>query len=83
MKVRTALALVLFSLVLAPIAAKADDEEEGRKACMVDALTMCAKFVPDREQIANCLIANRERISQSCRLLLVHAPATAQPAPQR
>ena len=74
MKIRTALALVLSGLVLAPIAVKAaEDEETGRKACMYDALTMCAKFIPDREQITNCLMANRERISQSCRLLLAHA----------
>jgi hypothetical protein len=80
MKICTGLALVLFGLALvgalAPTAGKAaDDDEQGRKACMYDALTMCARFIPDREQIANCLIANRERISQSCRVLLVHAPA--------
>jgi hypothetical protein len=40
---------------------------------MHDALTVCAKFIPDREQIANCLMANRERISQSCQLLLARA----------
>lgn len=75
MKIGTALALALSGLALAPIAGKAADDEQGRKACMYDALTVCAKFIPDREQIANCLIANRERISQSCRLLLVNAPA--------
>jgi hypothetical protein len=69
-----ALALALFGLVCASVAGKAaDDEEQGRKACMYDALTVCAKFIPDREQIANCLMANRERISQSCRLLLARA----------
>jgi hypothetical protein len=51
----------------------AADDGQGRKACMHDALTVCAKFIPDREQIANCLMANRERISQSCRLLLSRA----------
>jgi hypothetical protein len=66
--------LALFGLVLASFAGKATaDDEQGRKACMHDALTVCAKFIPDREQIANCLMANRERISQSCRLLLAHA----------
>jgi hypothetical protein len=69
-----ALGLALFGLVLASFAGKATaDDEQGRKACMYDALTVCAKFVPDREQIANCLMANREHISQSCRLLLVGA----------
>jgi hypothetical protein len=69
-----ALGLALFGLVLSSFAGKAAaDDEQGRKACMYDALTVCAKFVPDREQIANCLMANRERISPSCRLLLAHA----------
>jgi hypothetical protein len=69
-----ALGLALFGLLLASFASKAaDDDEQGRKACMYDALTVCAKFIPEREQIANCLMANRERISQSCRLLLAHA----------
>ena len=73
MKIGTALGLALLGLALAPVAGKADDDEQGRKACMYDALTVCAQFIPDRERIASCLIANRERISQSCRLLLVHA----------
>ena len=68
-----ALGLALFGLVLASFAGKAADDEQGRKACMYDALTVCAKFIPEREQIANCLMANRERISQSCRLLLARA----------
>jgi hypothetical protein len=69
-----ALGLALFGLILASFAGKAAaDDEQGRKACMHDALTVCAKFIPDREQIANCLMANRERISQSCQLLLARA----------
>jgi hypothetical protein len=68
-----ALGLALFGLVLASFGKAAADDEQGRKACMYDALTVCAKFIPDREQIANCLMANRERISQSCRVLLARA----------
>jgi hypothetical protein len=69
-----ALGLALFGLVLASFAGKAAaDDEQGRKACMHDALTVCGKFIPDREQIANCLMANRDRISQSCQLLLARA----------
>ena len=67
------LGLALFGLVLASFAGKAATDEQGRKACMYDALTVCAKFIPDREQIANCLMANRERISQPCRVLLARA----------
>jgi hypothetical protein len=67
---------VLLSVALAPIASKAadaDDETAGRKACMMDALTVCAKFIPDRERIASCLKSNSERISEPCRLLVVNA----------
>ena len=52
---RAALGLALFGLVLTSFALEAADaDEQGRKACMSDALTVCAKFIPDREQIANC-----------------------------
>ena len=74
MKMGALLAPVLFIVALAPVASKAaDDEQAGRKACMMDALTVCAKFIPDRERIANCLKSNRERISEPCRLLLANA----------
>ena len=73
MKMGAVLALALSCVTLAPIASKADDEQAGRKACMMDALTVCAKFIPDRERIASCLMTNRDRISESCRLLLVNA----------
>ena len=69
----TTLGLALFGLVFVSFASKAANDEQGRKACMYDALTVCAKFIPEREQIANCLMANRERISQSCRVLLARA----------
>ena len=64
--------MVLFGVVFASFTGKASaDDEQGRKACMYDALTVCAKFIPDREQVA--LMANRDRISQFCRLLLTRA----------
>ena len=62
MKMGALLASALFVVALAPIASKADDEQAGRKACMMDALTVCAKFIPDRERIASCLMTNRDRI---------------------
>jgi hypothetical protein len=73
MKMGAVVAFVLVGLTLAPIASKADDEQAGRKACMMDALTVCAKFIPDRERITSCLKANSERISEPCRLILVTA----------
>ena len=55
MKMGIVFAPVLLSVALAPIASEADDEQAGRKACMYDALTVCAKFIPDRTRIAECL----------------------------
>jgi len=71
MKSSSVLALSLLCLALVPVTAKAVDDEEGRRACMNDALTVCAEFIPDRDRIASCLISNRERISAPCRTLLV------------
>jgi hypothetical protein len=70
MKISSVLALALLCLALVPVAAKAEDEE-GRRACMNDALTVCAQFIPDRDRIASCLISNRDRISAPCRTLLM------------
>ncbi len=73
MKINVVLALALSALALAPVTSKADDDQQGRKACMYDALTVCAQFIPDRQRIADCLMSNRTRISEPCRLLIVHA----------
>jgi hypothetical protein len=74
MKMGAIFAPVLVVVTFAPLASKAaDDEQAGRKACMMDALTVCARFIPDRERIASCLKSNSERISEPCRLLLANA----------
>jgi len=46
--------------------------QQDQQACMLDAQTVCARFIPDREKVAHCLIANRRRISPACRLALRH-----------
>jgi hypothetical protein len=79
MKSGTVLALALLTLAVAsplllPRHALALDEEQGRKACMTDALTVCAQFIPDRQQIASCLMSNRQRISEPCRILIGSGP---------
>jgi hypothetical protein len=50
--------------------AQSSDESEQRAACMGDALFYCAVYVPNRQQIAQCLVANREQISSACRGVL-------------
>jgi hypothetical protein len=63
---RSAIAFAPFCLALAPPTATADPQQ-GRQACFSDAMTVCGQFIPDRERVASCLIANRSRISLDCR----------------
>jgi hypothetical protein len=74
-QIGSALACALIGLAITPAAGKADDDQQGRKACMYDVLTVCAQFIPDRERIVDCLSSNRELISEQCRVLIVHARA--------
>jgi len=37
---------------------------------MADAQIYCGKFIPDRERVAHCLMANRRLISAACRTAL-------------
>jgi hypothetical protein len=66
MTVRIAVAVVSFCLMLAPLTARADAQQD-REACMMDAQIVCGQFIPDRERVAQCLIANRDKISPACR----------------
>ena len=66
MKIGSILALVPLCIALAPFAAFAD-EREDQAACMNDAMTVCSQFIPDRERVASCLIANPTRIASVSR----------------
>ncbi len=69
MKLRNAAAFALVCLVpqLAAIPAQAQDDHY---ACMNDAMTVCGQYIPDRERVAHCLMANRSRVSSACRMAL-------------
>jgi len=75
MKARFALALVTVCVALAPATAGSQSQDlqpqypqsqEDQGACMADAFSVCGQFIPDRERVAACLIANSSRISPSC-----------------
>jgi hypothetical protein len=77
MKIHTTFILALLGLALSPAVVKADPQQD-QQACMNDAMTVCGQFIPDRERVAACLIANRSRISVACRTALTHfKPPTA------
>ena len=81
MKNRLALALVTICVALAPAAVRAQSQDSqsqnsqpqysespaDRGACMADAFTVCAQFIPNRERVGDCLVANSSRISLPCR----------------
>jgi len=73
MKAHFALALVIFGVALMPAAVRSQDSQsqypqsqEDQGACMTDAFTVCGQFIPDRERVAACLIANASHISPPC-----------------
>ena len=70
MATRTMLALASLSLVIVSSPVIAD--ESGQSACMQDAMSVCAAYIPDRERVASCLMSNRARISPACRSALTH-----------
>jgi hypothetical protein len=77
MKIHTAIAVSLLGLALAPAGAKAEQQGD-QQACMNDAMTICGQFIPDRERVGACLVANRAKISPACRAAVAHFnPKTA------
>jgi hypothetical protein len=70
MKPRHATALaVLCLLQLAALPSRAEDQD-NHNACVTDAVTICGKFIPDRDRVAHCLLASESRISPACRAAL-------------
>src|ERR1700733_14706141 len=69
MKFRRAIVLALLWLVplLAATLVRAQDDHF---ACMNDAMTVCGQYIPDRDRVAHCLMANRSRVSPACRTAL-------------
>lgn len=47
-------------------------KNDGEYACMSDAMTVCGRFIPDRERVAHCLMSNRAHVSVACRAALTH-----------
>jgi hypothetical protein len=65
-----AVGLALLGLAYSPVAGSA--EESGQTACFQDAMSICGQFIPNREQVAACLLSNRSHVSAACRSALTH-----------
>ena len=71
MKIHNVAALAFLSL--APLFSAAPSyAQDDHYACMSDAMTVCGQYIPDRERVARCLMANRNRVSAACRVALKH-----------
>jgi hypothetical protein len=87
MKTRFVLGLMAFCVALAPAVVRSQSQESqsqysespaDKGACMADALAVCAQFIPDRERVGSCLVANASQISPACREAIKHfVPQTA------
>jgi hypothetical protein len=71
MKVCVGVLLTLFFLMPAPAVVMADDQQD-QDACFGDAQIICGQFIPDRERVAQCLLANRSRLTPKCREAVKH-----------
>jgi len=54
------------TLVLSGWAASAETSEE-RQACIGDAFRVCWSAIPDRNNVLQCLVENRNRLNPDCR----------------
>jgi hypothetical protein len=80
MKAYIALALATFCVAFTPAVVRADSQDD-QQACMADAFAVCGQFIPDRERVGSCLVANQHSISSACRAAIQRFnPRTAAPA---
>jgi len=63
---------ILFATVLlfTAGAAHAQETEVQRRACQPDVFRLCAKWIPDRDAITNCLVRNMGQLSPICRAVM-------------
>ncbi|MCC8953943.1 hypothetical protein H8B02_10890 [Bradyrhizobium sp. Pear77] len=81
MKLR--LALVLLGATIAPAMAQSGlNESMQRQACMGDAVRLCGAYIPDRDRIRDCMAAQVEQLSPSCRAVF-DASVQAERSPSR
>ncbi|MCC8935022.1 hypothetical protein CI1B_44680 [Bradyrhizobium ivorense] len=83
MKLR--LAPVLLAATIAPaLAQSGPNESMQRQACMGDAVRLCGAYIPDRNRIRDCMAAQVDQLSPSCRAVFdASVQAERSPSPRR
>jgi hypothetical protein len=71
---RGALALVgaaIALLINSPCVIAQDVEDATREACRPDAMRLCGQFIPDVDQITNCMTEKFKEVSPQCRAAMI------------
>jgi hypothetical protein len=55
---------------------------DEQAACKDDAFRVCSSAIPDRDRVAQCLILNKDAISQACRTVMARF-MPPEPVPQK
>jgi hypothetical protein len=55
---------------------------DEQAACTDDAFRVCSDAIPDRDRVAQCLIVNKDAISQACRTVIARF-MPPDPVPQK
>ncbi len=64
--------IAIACIVLWPAGAFAEDPE-AHNACMADAFRVCWREIPNRHAVYLCLVANKSRLSETCRTAIIHS----------
>jgi hypothetical protein len=65
---RTVLAVSLMIAACGSLQAQ-DGTPAQRRACTPDVFRLCREFIPNRSEIANCLLRNKLRLNADCRVV--------------
>ena len=67
-----ALAGAAIAFLVSCRASVAQDVEDGtREACKPDALRLCGRYIPNVEEITNCMTAKFKEVSPACRAAMI------------
>ena len=75
---RRALALAAIAFLVDCRTGIAQDVEDAtREACKPDAFRLCGIYIPDVEQITNCMTAKFKEVSPECRAAMIKEDSRA------
>ena len=75
MQMKSALALVILSLLMtSPARSQSDLRSQQQAACEDDAYRLCPDEVPDEARVASCMARQKTKLSPGCRAMFTPSP---------